>query len=241
MCMCMCVCLDMDMDMVACACREIGGEIRICPKQADCAKKATQYIDRAMTAYQYRQPTQEEYDEYDYGDNDSPQSYGGYGKSQQYGYDYDNRGLSEHTGHARQEEGDDSVSTPRIPIIQRVESGKENDDGLLSPRRFTEQVGAFEQMCAAGAGWGSALMAAVQGHKMTEEQAAICLQSHWRRHEAMVRVQRASITVPMGRACARTCAVPQFLSEFFQRGNQPPCMHALIPERARGVSTRRCR
>ena len=81
-----------------------------------------------------------------------------------------------------------STSTPRIPLIQRAESGKENEieEGLLSPRRFSEQVGAFGEMCNAGAGWGSALVAALQGHKMTEEQAALCLQSHWRRHEAAV-------------------------------------------------------
>ena len=61
-----------------------------------------------------------------------------------------------------------------------------DDEGLLSPRRISQQMDAFGAMCSAGAGWGAALMHALQGHKMTEEQAALCIQSHWRRHEAVV-------------------------------------------------------
>lgn len=77
---------------------------------------------------------------------------------------------------------------PRIPKIERGDSAddEEEEDGLISPRRITQQIGAFSAMASAGADWGSALVSALQGHKMTEEQAAICLQSHWRRHEAVV-------------------------------------------------------
>jgi len=72
--------------------------------------------------------------------------------------------------------------------IPAVASNKENsmDDGLLSPRRLAQQVDAFGAMCSAGAGWGQAFVHALQGHKMTEEQAALCIQAHWRRHEAVV-------------------------------------------------------
>ena len=45
-------------------------------------------------------------------------------------------------------------------------------------------MGAFGSMLESGAGWGSAMIAALQGHQMTEEQAAICLQSHARRKSA---------------------------------------------------------
>jgi len=76
-------------------------------------------------------------------------------------------------------------ASPRVPAIS---SNKENyvEDGLLSPRRMVEQVNAFSSMCDAGADWGAAFVHALQGHKMTEEQAALCLQAHWRRHETVV-------------------------------------------------------
>ena len=70
-----------------------------------------------------------------------------------------------------------SLSIPRV----RKQDAHDDDDGLLSPRRVFQQVDAFSQMLDSGAGWGSALVAAVQGHKMTEEQAALCIQSHWRK------------------------------------------------------------
>ena len=61
----------------------------------------------------------------------------------------------------------DGSMSPRIPIVH---SNKENveDDGLMSPRRLMDQASAFSSMCSAGAGWGSALVHALQGHKMTE-------------------------------------------------------------------------
>jgi hypothetical protein len=73
--------------------------------------------------------------------------------------------------------------------IPRIASDKENDedDGLLlSPRRVIKQVGAIGLMLSAGAGLADSVVHALQGHKMTEEQAAICLQAHWRRREAVV-------------------------------------------------------
>ncbi|KOO32858.1 hypothetical protein Ctob_010579 [Chrysochromulina tobinii] len=71
--------------------------------------------------------------------------------------------------------------------IPAVNSDKENfDDGLLSPRRLAQGLNAFGAMRNAGANWGAALVHAIQGHKMTEEQAALCIQSHWRKHEAVV-------------------------------------------------------
>ena len=71
--------------------------------------------------------------------------------------------------------------------IPTVNSDKENfDDGLLSPRRLAQGLNAFGAMRNAGANWGAALVHAIQGHKMTEEQAALCIQSHWRKHEAVV-------------------------------------------------------
>lgn len=79
-----------------------------------------------------------------------------------------------------------NTAGPRIPKIERSGSAEEEEDGLISPRRIGEQIGAFSAMASAGADWGAALVSALQGHKMTEEQAAICLQSHWRRHEAVV-------------------------------------------------------
>lgn len=129
-------------------------------------------------------------DRYDYYDDPSPNlppyrqglSYAGSETLQRDNYEEYGEDGEEYDYPARAEEG------LRIPTIHRVDSGKENafNDGLLSPRRLVEQVGAFSSMCDAGAGWGSALVHALQGHKMTEEQAAICIQSHWRRHEAVI-------------------------------------------------------
>ena len=76
-----------------------------------------------------------------------------------------------------------------IPKINR--DNLSEDDGLLSPRRISQQMGAFGSMLESGAGWGSAMIAALQGHQMTEEQAAICLQSHARRKSAADDARRA--------------------------------------------------
>ena len=61
------------------------------------------------------------------------------------------------------------VLAPRIPVVAPSYEGLE-EEGLLSPRRVMQQVDAFGAMCDAGAGWGAALVHALQGHKMTEEQ-----------------------------------------------------------------------
>ena len=112
-------------------------------------------------------------------------------------------------------------ASPRIPTIS---GDKENpsfdDEGLLSPRRMLGSLDAFSSMVSAGSGWGSALVHALQGHKMTEEQAALCIQAHWRRHEAVVnqiaeqlaaehiqRVQRERVWLREGAAAALQAAM----------------------------------
>jgi hypothetical protein len=70
--------------------------------------------------------------------------------------------------------------------VQKDSVENDDEDGLVSPRRVMQQMGAFNTMVEGGADWGSALVHALQGHKMTEDQAAIVLQSAWRRHEAVV-------------------------------------------------------
>ena len=50
----------------------------------------------------------------------------------------------------------------------------------------------------AGAGWGAALMSMFKGHRMTEEQAANCIASSWRRYGALANFQEnrgAAITI----------------------------------------------
>ena len=96
-----------------------------------------------------------------------------------------NRALRRQQPEYGDEDAGPSLSIPRI-----TRDGQENDedDGLLSPRRLSQQMGAFGSMLESGAGWGSAMIAALQGHQMTEEQAAICLQSHWRRRKSVQEV-----------------------------------------------------
>ena len=83
-----------------------------------------------------------------------------------------------------QYDDDEEEERPPLAIPKINRDNLSEDDGLLSPRRISQQMGAFGSMLESGAGWGSAMIAALQGHQMTEEQAAICLQSHARRKSA---------------------------------------------------------
>ena len=61
-----------------------------------------------------------------------------------------------------------------------------------------EQVAAFQDMTGAGAGVFDSMLAALRGHKMTEEQAALCVQAYWRRYNSLIYFQEsrgAAITV----------------------------------------------
>ena len=61
-----------------------------------------------------------------------------------------------------------------------------------------EQVAAFQDMTGAGAGVFDSMLAALRGHKMTEEQAALCVQAYWRRYLSLICFQEsrgAAITV----------------------------------------------
>eukprot|EP00316_Scyphosphaera_apsteinii_P002064 CAMPEP_0119348298 /NCGR_PEP_ID=MMETSP1333-20130426/108972_1 /TAXON_ID=418940 /ORGANISM="Scyphosphaera apsteinii, Strain RCC1455" /LENGTH=296 /DNA_ID=CAMNT_0007360877 /DNA_START=154 /DNA_END=1041 /DNA_ORIENTATION=- len=62
---------------------------------------------------------------------------------------------------------------------------------MATPRKVMEQFTAFENMRKHGANWGDALMSMFQGKKMTQEQAALCVQANWRRFQAGMQYQRA--------------------------------------------------
>ena len=110
-----------------------------------------------------RQPSREEEEEEYYEDEQAHEQ------------DYEDQGDE----YREDEEAADEKPGLSIPRVKKEDP--DDDDGLLSPRRVFQQVDAFSQMLDSGAGWGSALVAAVQGHKMTEEQAALAIQSHWRK------------------------------------------------------------
>ena len=196
-----------------------------------------------MTAYRSTTPSSRNayHSERGYDSSPSPNFSGGFRNKGRHNYhDHENRGnYQEQEAHYPQQEDEDDYeyddangqTTPRIPKLQRIESGKEND-GLLGG--FSEQIGAFESMCSAGAGWGSALAAVLQGHKMTEEQAAICLQSHWRRHEAAVRAAR------MRRRRASIASGTEKFAEKLGRLADPP-RFAGVCVCVRAYGMRRCR
>ena len=66
------------------------------------------------------------------------------------------------------------TASSRFPSVKPSErdDSDSDDDEIFTPRRLAEQVDAFTTMRETGAAWHTALFAALQGHKMTEEQAA---------------------------------------------------------------------
>ena len=64
-----------------------------------------------------------------------------------------------------------------------------------------EKLDVFDNMRKNGAGFGEALFSMFKGHMMTEEQAAACVQTYWRRYQTMIQLQYtrgAAITVQAG-------------------------------------------
>lgn len=54
-----------------------------------------------------------------------------------------------------------------------------------------DAAAVFSNMTTNGAGLFEAALSLMKGHKMTDEQAAVCVQTYWRRYQAIVENQEA--------------------------------------------------
>ena len=91
-----------------------------------------------------------------------------------------------------------------VPRLDRAALREDDESLMSSPRRVKESFNAFDNMRKAGAGWGNALIAMFQGKKMTDDQAALCIESHWRRYVAVTYYQEcrgAAITIQVRPPC----------------------------------------
>ena len=81
-----------------------------------------------------------------------------------------------------------SLSFCRRRAAPQVEDGKSD---VSTPRRLLDHLDAFGDMTRAGAGWGEAFVSMLKGRRMTDAQAALYVESSWRRFEARRRFNRA--------------------------------------------------
>ncbi|KAL1525468.1 hypothetical protein AB1Y20_020325 [Prymnesium parvum] len=78
---------------------------------------------------------------------------------------------------------DDLMLSPRqFPSVTKVE---DEDEKHITPRRVMANLESFSLMIKHGARMGDALKALFTGKRMTEVQAAICIQAFWRRHRCL--------------------------------------------------------
>ena len=98
-------------------------------------------------------------------------------------FGYTPRGQLTHNRNGAWQEDISSVpaSPRRFPAVKALDDDHEEH---LTPRRVMASLESFSLMMQHGAGLGDALHAALTGKLMTPAQAAICVQTFWRRYSA---------------------------------------------------------